>query len=127
MRAAVAFLGGAVIGLAVSAGAVGTVLAASAAPPVKQTDSVAIARQFNVKIDFFKDMTCGGVEAWGCTRPGSTDTIYVKAGLSAEETRGVELHEIGHIMQNRLGLENNECQADAFARSLGAKWFGYNC
>jgi hypothetical protein len=118
---------GAVIALALALAGLGGYGIYELQPSDPTTDTDQIASQFSVTIHWSKKLTCGTVDAGGCTFAHSTKDIYVLGGLPAEQTRSVILHEIGHVMQNRLGQPADECKADEFARSLGATWFGYDC
>lgn len=125
VRGVTTYLAGAITGLAIGT-VVLTIAIASTTIHVEKTSPSDIAAQFGVTVHYFKDARCGGAaDAAGCTLPGSTDTIYIQSGLPADVTRSATLHELGHIMQNRLGLPNDECKADQFARSLGATALAY--
>lgn len=92
---------------------------ALASPPVSSAnDAAKIAASFGVTIQWQDRVECEG-DALGCFETATPNTIYVKTGMDPSETRYVVLHEIGHVSQNRLGLDLNECNADEFARSLG--------
>lgn len=81
-----------------------------------------IASQFGVTVQIVEDPPCGES---GCFLRATPDVIYVKEGLGAEWFRYVVLHEIGHVIQYRLGLPMDECAADRFAQSMGSEHGGY--
>jgi hypothetical protein len=94
-----------------------------------ESDPNAIAAQFNLEVVWYDgESPCGNVEdVAGCYSPTTPDVIYVGQGFDPEKLNSVVLHEIGHAMQDRLNQPSDECAADAFARSLGATWFVYDC
>jgi hypothetical protein len=116
-----AFAAGAVAALAVCAGALG-LIAANAAPTRPAAESNEIAAEFAVEVGWFDDTNnpCPTETSLGCyISEEDPDVIYVREDLGPL-TDSVILHEIGHVMQGRLGLPFDECGADDFARSMGA-------
>lgn len=91
----------------------------------------AVAAQFDVTVNWFDrdDPTvCAnpeGLEYAGCFHYTQPDVINVMRGLTPEQEAHTVLHEIGHVLQNRLGLEPNECDADRFAQSMGSNFGAY--
>ena len=100
-------------------------------PTEPLTDPTAIAAAFDAKIvrntDGCGTPTKSYIEVVGCASSTAHDTIYVSPDLEGEKLRYVVLHELGHVMQFRLGIERDECQADVFASSLGGGDKGINC
>lgn|GEM_PF-6534165 len=112
----------------VAAGVVATLalvfiaLLAIALQPKPTPSAEEIATEFGLEIVWMDEtFDCEGEEAWGCFRDTTPDIIYVATGLSDELERYVILHETGHAMHHRLGIESTECAADQFARSLGGQ------
>jgi len=97
-------------------------------PLAAHGQSNAIAEKFGVTIVWSDDgcASVGGIDPAACFNPATPSTIYVTPGLDEATTNHLVLHEIGHVMQNRLGLPNDECAADRFAQSLGSQ-LGYYC
>lgn len=95
--------------------------------PASATDATQIADQFGVTV-VWSTAPCSLMDptAQGCFLTNTPNTVYVSPGLSAMRTRYAVLHEIGHVMQHRLGESIDECGADQFAQSLGAR-FGHYC
>ena len=58
-------------------------------------------------------------QSLGCYLPATPDVIYVVPS-SGKNNKQVVLHELAHVMQHRLGLWLNECDADRLANTLGA-------
>ena len=58
-------------------------------------------------------------QSLGCYLPATPDVIYVVPS-SSKNNKQVVLHELAHVMQHRLGLWLNECDADRLANTLGA-------
>lgn len=117
-----AYVAGVVSTLAIAAVALGTI-AAVAASPTRPAASHAIAAEFDVEVSGFTEATnpCGSPTSMGCyIADQAPNVIYIREGLGAL-TDSVILHELGHVMQKRLGLPYDECGAEEFARSLGAK------
>ena len=60
----------------------------------------------------------------GCFTPATPNVIYANMLDNAEARRFVVLHEIGHALAHRAGVESSgrqaELDADCFAHSLGA-------
>lgn len=85
-------------------------------PLAAGNDAEAIASQFHVAVVW--DATgCSG--APGCHWTQTPDVIYLEPGRDAAATRQTALHELGHVMQYRLGLPADQCGADRFAEALG--------
>jgi hypothetical protein len=89
---------------------------ALANPTSADNDPEAMAAQFDIAI-VWSTAPCEG--ALGCHWTQTPDVIYVDPTLDAAQTKHVVLHELGHVMQYRLGLPNDQCGADRFAESLG--------
>lgn len=117
---------GFVVGAAVMAG---VMLGAPALfhAPASATDATQIADQFGVTI-VWSTLPCSLMDttAQGCFLDNTPSTVYVSPKLSELRTSYAVLHEIGHVMQHRLGEPISECDADKFAQSLGAQ-FGHYC
>lgn len=123
-RTVLAFMGGVVTVLAlVVVGLVSLLLSRPSAAPVPDD----LAARFGVSIVWFDNQSpCGPSDDFGgCFEPVTPDLIYVMKGLDPEVERSIILHEIGHVLQYRLGEPLDECAADLFARSMGATWAGY--
>ena len=90
------------------------------ASPLKDMDEMAAT--FGVEIVWTSVSPCQGIrtDAIGCHIELTPSRIYVSPDLTASDTRYIVLHEIGHVVQSRLGIPLDECEADNFARSLGA-------
>ena len=58
-------------------------------------------------------------QSLGCFSLSTPDVIYVVPS-SNKKNNQVVLHELAHVMQHRLGLWLNECDADRLANTLGA-------
>lgn len=87
-----------------------------------------IAEDFGVTIVWTPVTPCaitGGTHVIGCFVPTTPNTIYVQPNLPEGKTRYSVLHEIGHVMQWRLGRQLGECAADRFAQSLGSTGGNY--
>lgn len=85
-------------------------------------DMDALAARFAVTIVWTDDdRNCGA----GCYDPRDPNVIYVAPGMDAETTRYVVLHELGHVLQFRVGMAADECAADRFAQSMGSTMGGY--
>lgn len=95
-----------------------------ATPSVAEARTDSIAEQFGAKIIW--ENHCEPEERGGCFLPHTPDVIYVSEGMPADLEEYVILHELGHLMQHRLGQPFNECAADRFAQSLGSG-FGEYC
>ena len=82
-----------------------------------------IARDFGVTIVWDTSLvpSCGD---YGCHTVLTPNVIYVSPDLG-DGTMRIVLHELGHVMQWRLGIPKDECGADQFAASLGAGWGSY--
>lgn len=123
------YLAGFVSALVLVGAAVGGVIVAPAlaSSPASSTDATQIADQFGVTV-VWSTVPCSLMDptAEGCFLANTPSTVYVSAGLSALRTRYAVLHEVGHVMQHRLGESISECGADQFAQSLGAR-FGHYC
>jgi hypothetical protein len=108
--------------------AVTVIAGVSAAPAATETYPDQIAEQFGVTVVVVEDLTCGNVSsAAGCFRTETPDVVYLDKREGTSWQRSVILHELGHVMQHRLGQPLDECKADQFALSLGATWTGNNC
>lgn len=122
---------GFVIGVAVIAAAVsGGQMATAALPNEQITDPDQIAATFGV--DVVWDITfCTRGEhpekVMGCASASTPNTIYLNPDVSPERKHRTVLHELGHIVQYRLGLDRDECNADIFADSLQPPLMGFNC
>jgi Zn-dependent peptidase ImmA (M78 family) len=121
-----AFVAGAVTVLALVAGAL---LIWVLSAPAHSAESEDLASRFDVTVVWFDDNSpCGDTtEHGGCWQRATPDVIYVQSGFDPDVERSMILHEIGHVLQHRLGLPLDECKADEFARSMGATWSGYDC
>lgn len=95
------------------------------APPAV-SESHEIAAKFDVEVVFTDALPCGD-EMGGCFLPQTPDVVYVRNGLAQATRNSVILHEIGHVLQHRLRLPQDECAADAFAQSMGATVLAYDC
>lgn len=87
-----------------------------------------LAGTFGATISWFTDPSetpCEQVDAAGCYSPRNPDVIYISKGLQPDVQRYAILHEIGHMVQSRLGMPIDECAADRFAQSLGATYGPY--
>ena len=80
--------------------------------------------RFDAQLERVEDLHCGSIDAAGCFV--APDLIQVDTGVGELE-HDVVLHELGHLIQYRLGLPADECQADAFAILFGATHVGYEC
>lgn len=87
-----------------------------------------VAAGFGVQIIWVENIAekCGDMTA-GCWEEITPDTIYIGSKLEPEATRHAVLHELGHVMQNRLGQPFDECKADDFAQALGSTMQSYKC
>lgn len=87
------------------------------APQSPSEDLDAIAAMFDVEIVWTDESPCKRSEqrAIGCFFAPTPSLIYVSPNL-ADETRDTVLHELGHVMQWRVGLPRSEEGADAFGR-----------
>lgn len=81
-----------------------------------------IAAQFGVTVQVVSETPCGLA---GCFLRATPDTIYIEPGFDGEELRYLILHEIGHVIQHRLGIPLDECGADRFAQSMGSTFGAY--
>lgn len=92
------------------------------------SDATKIAATFGVKIVWSPLSPCilDGPEFTGCFDDHTPNTIYMKPGMDRANEYYVALHEIGHVLQHRLGKILNECDADRFAQSMGST-LGYYC
>lgn len=120
MRAWLAFTCGAAFALGVAAAVVLTI---GLATSERGEDAEAIADSFGVTIvwDTHLVPSCG---AFGCHTPLTPDVIYIAPDLGTD-TRRIVLHELAHVLQWRLGLPKDECDADRFAAALGEPWGSY--
>lgn len=120
------FAGGVVSVLAVVAAALAALVFSAPSNAAVADD---LAGRFDVEVVWFGESSpCGEAsERGGCWQRVTPDVIYVQSGFDADTTRSIILHEIGHVVQYRLGIPMDECQADLFAISLGATWTGYDC
>lgn len=79
-----------------------------------------LAAQFDVEIVWSNVNPCTpSGPAHGCYLNATPSLIYVSPDMPAEFLRYTVLHEIGHVVQQRLWLPPSECAADRFAQSLG--------
>lgn len=104
--------------------------APSALPAEPLTDADSIAAAFGVDIVWDTTFCTSGAhpkKVMGCASAATPDIIYLDPTASAKRSHRTVLHELGHIMQYRLGLERNECEADKFADSLHPPLMGFNC
>lgn len=126
LKSVTAFVGGAVTVLAIAAGVLVAIFFSRPSAAAVPDD---LASRFDVTVVWFDDESpCGAATDFsGCFITGTPDVIYVASGFDADLTRSIILHEIGHVLQYRLGLPEDECKADEFARSMGATWTGYDC
>lgn len=90
-----------------------------------QFDAIASAVGVSIDWDQNRLAECGGSEALGCFRPSAPGVVHVSPDLG-DYTRQVLLHELGHVLQHRLGQPLDECGADQFAASMGSDE-GYHC
>ena len=112
------YLAGIASGLAISGGVV--LVLALVNPLAAGQDPEAIAGKMDMSI-VWDASSCRDDSAVGCFWPTTPDLIFIAPGMDAEMTRQVVLHELGHTMQFRLGLDQSECGADTFAQSLGGR------
>jgi hypothetical protein len=117
-----AFIAGMCVMLAIVVGI--TFIVTTLNPTAADGSPESIAQKFGVEIVWDADLhlRCGG---YACFSPATPDLIYVKPGLSDDETKRVVLHELGHVVEYRLGIPLDECNADRFAAALGATWGSY--
>jgi Zn-dependent peptidase ImmA (M78 family) len=80
----------------------------------------ALASNFGLQVVWSDSLECDGAPALGCYRETTPTVVYAIRGLDSEKERYVILHEIGHAMHDRAGVETSECLADKFAVSMGA-------
>lgn len=108
----------------VAAGLLAALFLSADPAPARQPED--IASRFDVAVVWFEgdDSPCDAGSG-GCFDPETPDVVYIMRGLDAEVERSLILHEIGHVLQFRLGLPLDECAADLFAESMGASWLGY--
>lgn len=128
MNKLTAYVAGVVSALALSVAGLAVVTATIMAP-ASAAESHDLAAEFGVEIVWFDEgqsPKCADTNVAGCFDDGTPNVIYIQRDLGEYE-RSVILHEIGHALHHRLGIESNECAADEFARSMGATWFGYEC
>jgi hypothetical protein len=90
-------------------------------------DADSIAAKFDVQIVWQNRVLCAGPDdrVAGCFTPAAPDTIFVRTGQTPELERYIVLHELGHVIQYRLGLDRDECGADRFAQSMGSTYGNY--
>lgn len=93
-----------------------------------ETDATKIAAAFNVKIVWTTLSPCSAIRENidGCFSPKTPATIYVSPTLNPANEYYIVLHEIGHVLQHRLGVVEDECAADRFAQSMRST-LGYYC
>lgn len=115
-----AFLGGMVFALGLVAAAV-MIVALTSLQRVQSAEE--IASSFGVTIVWNTHLvpSCG---SYGCHSVLTPNVIYVSPDLG-DDTRRIVLHELGHVMQWRLGIPADECGADRFAAALGEAWGDY--
>lgn len=126
---------GFIVGAAVVAGIMLAAPAVFAAPTptlptAPLTDGDQIAAAFNVKVVWDISNCTKGEHpkvVLGCTFASDPSTIYINPVGTPERKHRTVLHELGHVVQARLGLEHSECNADKFADALQAPVPGYNC
>jgi len=104
--------------VAVTVALVGANFGAFAAPH-KADGYDAIAKQIGLTITWKVPPTCDN--SYGCFTPLTPDVIYVSPNLRQSETYRIVLHEMGHVMQYRMGMAQNECKADQFAEIFMAQ------
>lgn len=115
----------AVAGLLIASGAGFAAMTASLNASSTKFDEIASAVGVSIDWDRERLAKCGGDEALGCFRPSAPGVVHLSPDLG-DYTRQVLLHEIGHVLQHRLGQPLDECGADLFAASMGSDE-GYHC
>lgn len=89
-----------------------------------------IAATFGVKI-VWSVLPCKialPTETEGCFLPDTPNVIYVDPASQGElRLHQTVLHELGHVVQQRLGIKRSECGADRFAMSLGSIGGNHKC
>jgi Zn-dependent peptidase ImmA (M78 family) len=93
-----------------------------------ERDSTQIAASFGVNIVWAKHSPCElqGDVFLGCFTAATPNTIYVAPDMSDANEYYIVLHEIGHVLQHRLGNMQDECAADRFAQSMRSN-LGMTC
>lgn len=87
------------------------------APLSPSEDWDGIAELFAVQIVWTESNPCmlTGQQVNGCFTASTPSMIYVSPSLDKTSTRELVLHEIGHVMQWRLGMPPSEPGADVFS------------
>jgi len=55
----------------------------------------------------------------GCHTAPMPNTIFIDPDARADDLRFLVLHEIGHVLQDRLDMERDECHAYRIADAIG--------
>lgn len=85
-------------------------------------DMDAFAASLGIEIVWTDINPCDVIQqgAEGCFSSSTPNLIYVTPSENQYLTQYAALHELGHALQHRFGVDRNECGASMIAQGLGA-------